>query len=876
MIRKLQFVFLSICTLVLISWLSKQRASSAESIDVANEYFLRGRYAESIARYEKLAEKNEKEKTAAQAGLLRALLITGQYEKVEELASRFLNDPPIDPHHHLFLGKSKALRGRLQEAQQEFEKALQTNSSVRNEAQVELALLFKDTGRHQESRTQLAEVYERVMNGTGSQLGLAALALQHLGRFKESNELFKKATRQDPNDLDAWNAWGNLFLEKYNPAVAVTVFADALKINPNHPESLLGMALSRSEGQGEQVQEILGKVLEINPNHERTRTALVEIAIETEAFDQAEKEIEACLKVNPSSVRAHSSKAILSYAKGQEADFREQVETVLGINPLYGEVFEDLGNYCVRQRLYKESVGFLRKATEINPRLWRAYSGLGVNLLRIGEEQAAKAALETSYENDPFNVWTFNTLRLLDSYEQFDLVKSEHFEMKLHKKESKLLQNYVPVLLEEAYQNLSSKYNFYPAHPLYFEMFPDHEDFAVRTLGVPGLGALGVCFGRGVVMDSPSARPKGAFNWGSTLWHEFAHVITLGITDHRVPRWFTEGISVMEEFRARPGWGDELKLEDIRAIQEKKLLPIAELNSGFIRPKFLGQIQLSYFQAGQACDFIDKNFGFPKILEMLQLFKAGQPLEQTLKRALNLALPEFDERFSVFLDRRYGRTLQSVDFKTLDDKELMNSKEKLEALLRVQPDNFFANLKLASYYQKEDELDMAVACLQRVKSLFPGYVETDNPYKQLSEIYRKQSRIGDAIVELQALAEINDSDFDSLKQLAQWLTEAQRPEEALLVLQKAMYVHPFDPETHSLLAELSGKKHNWPLALREYRALLALEPSDKATAHYNVATVLMEMGEKSEAKREVLAALEIAPGFEKAQELLLRVMDAKN
>ena len=31
----------------------------------------------------------------------------------------------------------------------------------------------------------------------------------------------------------------------------------------------------------------------------------------------------------------------------------------------------------------------------------------------------------------------------------------------------------------------------------------------------PGLGALGVCFGRGVVMDSPSARPKGTFNWGS-------------------------------------------------------------------------------------------------------------------------------------------------------------------------------------------------------------------------------------------------------------------------------------------------------------------------------------------------------------------------
>jgi hypothetical protein len=202
--------------------------------------------------------------------------------------------------------------------------------------------------------------------------------------------------------------------------------------------------------------------------------------------------------------------------------------------------------------------------------------------MRIGEEKAAKEVLDRGFENDPYNVWTYNTLKLIDSYAHFDESKTPSFDVRLHQKESKLLANYVPDLLEEAFETLSKKYQFTPTKPIYFEMFPDHEDFAVRTMGVPGLGALGVCFGRGVVMDSPSARPKGTFNWGSTLWHEFAHVVTLQATDHRVPRWFTEGISVMEEHHAKPGWGDDLIWRLCGPSRTRNCLPIAELNRGFL------------------------------------------------------------------------------------------------------------------------------------------------------------------------------------------------------------------------------------------------------------------------------------------------------
>ena len=635
----------------------------------------------------------------------------------------------------------------------------------------------------------------------------------------------------------------------------------------------MGLALTQTGRQGEQAEALLRKALKINPNLEQAHAALAEVAIERENFQLAEAEIVKCLDVNPRSLKAHSLKTVLHYARREEQALTDAVETLLALNPRYGEVYQHLARYCVTQRLYREAVDFFRQAIQLNPNLFSAYADLGVNLLRIGREAAAKEILEKAYQIDPFNLWTVNTLRLMDSFVNFEELTTPHFTLKLHRKETALLGHYVPQLLEKAHATLSLKYGFRPVKPIYFEMYPDHEDFAVRALGVPGLGALGVCFGPGIVMDSPKARPRGQFNWGSTLWHEFAHVITLGMTNHRVPRWFSEGISVMEEQRAIAGWGDDLDLQILKFIQQEKLLPIAELNGGFLHPQFPGQVTLSYFQAGKACEFIEARFGFPKILAMLECFKENASLEDALKQVLGLSPQDFDRRFKGYLDSTIGEALENVDFDLLQHKELMNTPEQLEALLDEQPNNFFANLRMAGYHRERGEEQAAIRLLGRAKSVFPAYVGPDNSYRQLSEIYRQLGMTEAAIDELRELTDIHGTDFESLTTLATWLQEAGRTEEAGAVLERAIYVYPFDRETHKQLAALFMEQQEAKLAVREYRAVLALQPSDRAAAHFNLARALLLLGRRVEAKAEVLSALEIAPSFEPAQELLLSLVE---
>ena len=97
----------------------------------------------------------------------------------------------------------------------------------------------------------------------------------------------------------------------------------------------------------------------------------------------------------------------------------------------------------------------------------------------------------------------------MDSYKNFVTFTTPTTILKLHKKEADLLRPYFESEMERAMATYEKKYKLKLEKPVQVEVYPDHEDFAVRTLGMPGLGALGVTFGYSVAMDSPSGRKPG-------------------------------------------------------------------------------------------------------------------------------------------------------------------------------------------------------------------------------------------------------------------------------------------------------------------------------------------------------------------------------
>jgi hypothetical protein len=76
---------------------------------------------------------------------------------------------------------------------------------------------------------------------------------------------------------------------------------------------------------------------------------------------------------------------------------------------------------------------------------------------------------------------------------------------------------------------------------------------------------------------------------------------------------------------------------------------------------------------------------------------------------------------------------------------------------------------------------------------------------------------------------------------------------------------------HRKLGGLELENGDPSVAVREYRAVLAMRPSDQAQSHYDLARALMAAQRTDDARDEVLASLEAAPDFKPAQQLLLKL-----
>ncbi len=467
--------------------------------------------------------------------------------------------------------------------------------------------------------------------------------------------------------------------------------------------------------------------------------------------------------------------------------------------------------------------------------------------MRQGQEQDARRHLELAYDANYRNPATVNTLRLIDSYKNFETIRSGNMILKLHKKEAALLRPYFEAEMKRAMQTFEKKYQFTLDRPAQVEVYPDHEDFAVRTLGMPGLGALGATFGYVVAMDSPSGRKPGSFHWASTLWHEMSHVYVLTATKHRVPRWFTEGLAVHDETAAATGWGDRLSPEVIAAIREKKLLPVKELDRGFIRPNYDSQVIVSYFQAGQICDFIEQKWGAAKLLGMVRGFAAAKTTAQVVELELGVTPEEFDRQFMAWLDGRTGKTVEGFD-------------------------KWRQGIKTVAEAARARKHDDVIREGEAIRDLYPDYVEAGSVYEFLAEAWLAKGDKARAAAQLEEYARVGGRSPAVLKQLAALQEEAGRKKEAAATLNRINHIGPTgDEELHRRLGSLYFETGNMEGAIREYTAAVDSNAQDRAAAHYNLARALNAANRKDEAKDQVLLSLEAAPNYRPAQKLLLEL-----
>jgi tetratricopeptide (TPR) repeat protein len=305
---------------------------------------------------------------------------------------------------------------------------------------------------------------------------------------------------------------------------------------------------------------------------------------------------------------------------------------------------------------YREAYEYAKKAISKDDTYWPAYYTAGSNALRLGLAEEGRSYLENAFEVDQFNVRCYNALQLMDYMDrEYETIRSKHFTLRMKTSEVPFLKHIAQAHLESYLVELTKRYKMTPRYPITVEFFADHKDFSARTVGLPGIGASGACFGEFVTQISPRAMSPAIASWIVTLRHEFAHVITLQKTKNRIPRWFTEGLSVYEEAQFRSSCQRLDEYMFLSALFEGKLLPLKKLDSGFTKPKWRMQVLLCYYHGYVIVEFIKQKYGFEKIIELLDAFGNGLVLEKAIESVFGQTPDEFDKDFFAYAKKRYGK-----------------------------------------------------------------------------------------------------------------------------------------------------------------------------------------------------------------------------
>jgi cellulose synthase operon protein C len=738
------------------------------------------------------------------------------------------------------------------------------------DAALELGLLQLYLGRRNEGRTTLQGVLRRSDEDSSRHLLRLGRAARALGQFQEANGYFRGANRLAPDDPAVNLAWGELFFEKYEPAEAMRSFQDALRVDPENLAARMGLARIALEQDPAAARGTVEKLLATSPEYVPAHLLSAEIALDERRRDDARESIAKALAVNPNHLEARALDAAIAFLEGRSAEFESKAADILKINPVYGDAYRVAGDHAGRNYRFDEAVELTRRAIAIDKESTRAHGDLGMHLLRTGDEPGARAALEIAWKGDPFHRVTKNLLELLDILDKFETVRDGDIVARFHTDEAAVMREFVVPLAKEALATLSKQYQFEAKGPILVEMFPKHDDFAVRTLGLPGMiGALGACFGRVVTLDSPKARPPGQFSWAGTLWHEMAHVITLQMSNNRVPRWLTEGISVFEEKRHRPEWGREMEVSFAQALEQGKAFKLKDLNEGFSDPRM---ISLAYYQASLVAEHIVEAYGEPKLHELLRAYGRGLENEDAIKAGLGITIDELQTSFDTKINREFAAVRAALKAPEVPATPTL---EQLKALAIEHPGSFRVQMELAQALHEAGERDAAIETLERAAALVPAATGDANPNALIALIATEKGDTVRAIQAYEALLKVDHTDVEAARKLAALLEKQPDRARAVAAYRVVAELDPFDAQAQGQVGRFALQQRETERAIRAFRAALAANPADRAGAHIDLAEAYFAAGQLDDAKRQTLAALEIAPSFERAQDLLLKIVDAQ-
>jgi tetratricopeptide (TPR) repeat protein len=834
---------------------------------------------------------------AAELEDVRKQFITGEYQACARNCQQAIADQEYAEEWRLL-----GIRSLLELGQYTNALELLTTSLERYSSSVQMRLLGHEValrnGETERAATLLQEI--NLLAGSRTWAYRSPADLVALGRTalllgadpkKVLTQFFDKAKKADPDYREAYLAGGQVALDKNDYDLASKLFTEGLKRFPDDPDLNYGLAQSYFSGDRRKMLMYIERALSENTNHLGSHLLVAEHMIDAEDYAAARKTLDRVHSVNPWHPKAWGFRAVLSHLANDaraETEARENGLKFWNTNP---EVDYLVGKKLSQKYRFAEGAAYQRRALSFEKQYIRAKIQLADDLLRLGDETEGWQLAEEVNRDDGYDITAFNLVNLHDKMAKFQTLTNANFIVRMTAKEAPIYGRQVLDLLDRAKSNICAKYGIELDRPTTVEIFAEQKDFGVRTFGMPGNpGYLGVCFGPVITANSPASQAGHPANWQAVLWHEFCHVVTLQMTKNKMPRWLSEGISVFEERQANPTWGQAMNPKYREIILSTNLTPVGKLSAAFLTPKSDLDLQFAYYESYLVVEFLVERYGIDKIKNILHDLGAGAGVNETIAKH-TAPIAEIEKDFAEFARAKARNLGPGLDWRKGERAALAAQRQaaeededvpavpapktvELPANLVAESTNYYVLIREANRLFRDKKWQEAKAPLEKLIKAYPDQIGPDSAYNLLAAAHRRLGETNDERRVLTTLADMEADALDAYARLMELGAAAKDWGAVSTNAERYLAVNPLLPLPYRYLAQASEANNQTRTAIEAYETMLQLDPPDPAEAHYRIARLQHQIGDRK-AKRHLLQALEEAPRFRDAHKLLLEMHRAE-
>lgn len=812
-----------------------------------------------------------------------ALLRQGDYPGCVAMAEGMIRERPYSLTWPLYLIEGLSILGRHAEAE-----AAVTNALAAESRSTRLRWLASDVFRHAGRPDDARKMIDQIIELTATRpwayrdasdlvvFGRAAL-IRGADPKDVLDRVYATARKNEPTHREAYLATAELALEKGDYALAAKTCREGLEKIPDDPDLHYLLARAYAPSEPTLMAHGIEQALALNPVHLPSLLLVADRAIDAEDYDEALRRLAVVRSVNPYHQEAWAYEAVIAAVSNNNARHEAALTMARKAWPDNPRVPHLIGLKLSQHYRFREGAAFQREALTLDTDHFPARLQLAQDLLRLGDEARGWQLAEQAHNADGYSALALNLVTLRDTMAQFATLTNEHFSLRMTPHEAALYGARALALLDRARTTLCAKYGLTLDERVLVEVFAEQKDFAVRTFGMPeSHGYLGVCFGPVVTANSPASRPGRHFNWEAVLWHEFCHVVTLHLTKNRMPRWLSEGISVYEERQASSSWGERMNPDYREMILGDELTPIAHLSGAFLAPPSDKHLQFAYFESSLVVEYLVEQFGAEALGAILRDLGDGKEIHATIEQH-TVPMAALEKQFAAFARKRAEALAPDLDWEKPGSTSLLAGQGEVawKTWAQTRPDNFYLLMRQATERIEAEDWAGALPVLEKLVERFPAFTGGDSSWRALTKAYQA---LGDTDKErraLEHLARIDDEAVDAYERLMEIGIDAG---DWLLVIENAnryLAVNPLVPLPYRHLARAAEATENAATATTAYRALLELGPENPAQVHYQLARQLHRLGDPG-AKQHVLQALEDAPRFRAALELLIEINRAES